>query len=267
MRLYRKAKRLGIWDPAAIDLGRDVEDWRRLSDDERDLLLRATALFQAGEESVVHDLVPLMLVIAREGRLEEELFLTTFLFEEAKHTEFFRRVLDEVVGEPGDLTRFETPSYRAIFYEELPAAMGALLDDPSPAAQARALVTYNMIVEGVLAETGYHGYFAALARQGLMPGLQKGLALLKRDESRHIGYGVYALSRLVRADPALWDVVEARMSELLPQAVGVVEETFAPYDPVPFGLELGEFVAYATGKFQKRYARIERARETAPKTA
>ena len=50
------------------------------------------------------------------------------------------------------------------------------------------------------------------------------------------------------------------MNELLPLALGVVTETFSLYDPMPFGLELDEFVGYATGQFKKRYARIEGAR-------
>jgi len=33
MRLYEKAKRLGVWNPAAIDLGRDARDWDDLEDD------------------------------------------------------------------------------------------------------------------------------------------------------------------------------------------------------------------------------------------
>ncbi len=260
LRLYAKAKRLGVWDPAEIDLGRDVSDWAGLTDTERDLMLRVTALFQAGEESVVLDLLPLMHVLASEGRLEEELFLTAFLWEEGKHTDFFRRFLDEVAAEDSDLARLQTPSYERVFYEELPAAMQALLTDPSPAAQARAAVTYTMIVEGVLAETGYHGYFTALERNDLLPGLREGLAHVKRDESRHIAYGVYLLSRLVQAEPELWPVVEQRMNELLPLALGIVEETFALYEVMPFGLELDEFLGFATSQFGKRYARIERAR-------
>src|SRR5438045_3297654 len=121
LRLYEKAKRLGTWNPSDIDLSRDVDEWRELAPDERDLLLRVTALFQAGEESVVLDLLPLMLVAAREGRLGDELFLTTFLWEEGKHTDFFRRFLDEVACED-DVTGLDTPSYRRIFGEELPAA-------------------------------------------------------------------------------------------------------------------------------------------------
>jgi ribonucleoside-diphosphate reductase beta chain len=259
LRLYEKAKRLGTWNPSDVDLTRDKEEWARLTDAERDLLLRITALFQAGEESVVLDLLPLLLVAAHEGRLEDELFLTAFLWEEGKHTDFFRRFLDEVC-EAGDVAGLETPSYHSLFYDELPKSMAAVLKDESEAAQARALVTYTMVVEGVLAETGYHGYFTALERQGLLTGLRDALAHIKRDESRHIAYGVYAISRLVRNDPSLWEAVEGRMNELLPVALGVVEETFALYDPMPFGLELGEFVEYATEQFGKRFARIDRAR-------
>ena len=80
--------------------------------------------------------------------------------------------------------------------------MNRLRDDHSADAQIRAAATYNMIVEGVLAETGYRSYFLALERNELMPGLREGLAYVKRDESRHIAYGVHPLSRLVDGDPA-----------------------------------------------------------------
>jgi len=260
MRLYQKAKRFGTWDPYSFDLTRDRADWAALTDLQRDALLQLTSLFQAGEESVTLDLLPLIQVIAAEGRLEEELFLTSFLWEEGKHTEFFRRVLDEVCGDPPDLDRYHRASYRRLFYEELPTAMNALRDDPSPAAQAHAVVTYTMIVEGVLAETGYYSYFETLEQNDLLPGLREGVAKLKQDESRHIAYGVYLLARLLAADPELWPAVEARMHELLPVALGVVEESLSAYDEPPFGLAPEVFVEYAMGQFGKRFARLERAR-------
>jgi ribonucleoside-diphosphate reductase beta chain len=262
LRLYDKAKRLGTWDPLEIDLSRDPADWARMTDDERAGMLQINALFVAGEESVTLDLLPLVLAIAREGRLEEELFLTTFLWEEGKHTQFFRRWLDEVAGAPTDLDRWVTPSYRTIFLEELPTSMNALLEDSSPAAQVRAAVTYNMIVEGVLAETGYQVYHDALVERDLLPGLRAGLALVKRDESRHIAYGVYLLSRLVSADPPLWEIVEERMNELLPVALTFVAETFEDYDDdvSPFGITLDMVNAWAMSNFQRRFDRIERAR-------
>ena len=263
MRLYHKAKRLGIWDPRSIDFSQDRLDWQRCTEEEKETLLLQTALFQAGEESVTLDLLPLMMAIAQDGHLEEEMFLTTFLWEEAKHTEFFRRFLDEVAHEQSDLHRFHSPSYRKLFYEELPQTMYALLSDRSPAAQVRASVTYNMIIEGVLAETGYYGYFNMLERNNIMPGLREGIHLLKRDESRHIAYGVLLISRLVAQDKELWSVVESRMSELLPLALGVVQETDTMEDleaERPFGMRTEEYIEYATSQFQKRIARIEKAR-------
>jgi len=262
LRLYQKSKRLGTWDPAAIDFAQDREDWAELGELERETILSLTSLFAAGEEAVTLDLLPLVLAIAREGRIEEELYLTSFLYEEGKHTELFARFLDEVAGSPTDLERFHVPSYRTIFYEELPTAMARLLTDPSREALARASVTYNMIVEGVLAETGYESYHGSLAANGLMPGLCDALVQIKRDEARHIAYGVYLLSRLVAEEPETWDVIETRMNELFPYAVGVVDETFERYENgvTPFGLEQSTFVAYASDQFSKRYERISRAR-------
>jgi ribonucleoside-diphosphate reductase beta chain len=259
MRLYQKAKRLGTWDPQALDFTQDRADWLAMNEDQQKAILQITSLFQAGEEGVTVDLLPLIMVIAEEGRLEEELFLTTFLWEEGKHVELFRRFLDEVCEATGDLHGFHTPNYRALFYEELPEAMQRLRHDSSPEAQVRAAVTYNMIIEGVLAETGYHSYFLALERNDLMPGLREGIGLVKRDESRHIAYGVHLLSRLIGADEALWDVAEQRMGELLVPAMTFIEESFADYGEVsPLGVRLDELSIFAQSQFQKRLDRIRR---------
>ncbi|HEV2735204.1 MAG TPA: R2-like ligand-binding oxidase [Longimicrobiaceae bacterium] len=261
MRLWHKAKKLGVWDPRDVDFAQDARDWEALDDGERDVVLRLTSLFQGGEESVVLDLLPLMGVVAEEGRLEEEMYLTSFLWEEAKHVEAFRRFLDEVARDRSDLSRYHTPSYRRIFHQELPAAMGRLRHDPSPVAQAEASVTYNMIVEGVLAETGYHAYDTLLRRRGIMPGMQRVVGHLRRDESRHLAYGVFLLSRLVaeHGDP-VWEAVQARLEALLEPAMGMIAEIFAAYPVMPFGLRMEEFADFALAQFGRRMARLERAR-------
>src|ERR1700759_2103253 len=100
MRLFRKAKRLGVWNPDDLDFTQDRLDWEAMDPERQKSILRLTTRFLAGEEAVTLDLLPLILAIARQGRLEEEMFLTTFLFEEAKHTDFFTRWLREVAGSP-----------------------------------------------------------------------------------------------------------------------------------------------------------------------
>jgi ribonucleoside-diphosphate reductase beta chain len=261
MQLFRKAKRLGIWNPDDIDYRQDIRDWQRLTDAEQDVLRRLTSLFVAGEESVTLDLLPLIQVIAREGRLEEELFLTTFLWEEAKHVDFFANgVIATVMQHTGDLSHYHTPAYQRLFGDELPRAMHALTSDSSIHAQARASATYNMIVEGVLAETGYEAYFAALARNNLMPGIQHGITMLKRDESRHIAYGIFLLSRLIAQDSRAWQTIEQRLNELFPIAMDIIAEIFAAYPVMPFGLSLDEFAQIALTNFNRRLQRLEKAR-------
>lgn len=260
MRLYEKAKKLGIWNPSEIDLSKDKADWGKFTDEEKDLCLLLLSMFVAGEEAVTLDLLPLIQTIAQEGRIEEEMYLTTFLFEEAKHTDFFRRFMDEVAEAGTDLTRYHSDNYRQLFYEALPSALNALRTDASPANQIAASVTYNMVVEGVLAETGYHAFFTMLERNDLLPGLRKGISLLKQDESRHIAYGVYLLSRLIAAHPQEWDNLQMQMNTLLPAAIGVIGDAFARYQIVPFGLVEEDFVNYAMSQFSKRFERLEKAR-------
>jgi ribonucleoside-diphosphate reductase beta chain len=161
-----------------------------------------------------------------------------------------------VAGNPGDLSHYHLESYRSIVYEALPTALNRLRVDASPAAQVQASVTYNMIVEGVLAETGYHIYYQTLRARTIMPATTKGIDLLKQDESRHIAYGLYLLSRLIAADDSLWEVAESTLNTLLMPAVNVIQEAFACYDPMPFGLQVEDFANYALMQYQKRYARL-----------
>ncbi len=257
MRLYHEAKRLGAWDPRSLDLRQDVDDWGRFTVAERDVLLRLTVLFQAAEESMTRDLLPLIMTVVRDERLEEQLFLTTFLADEAKHTEFFRRVLDEVCRQSGDLQRYQTPSFRHLFAERLPDAMQRLLADPSPTAQAEALVTYSLVGEGVLGDAGYHVFSTALARGDSMPGFREGLRHSQADEARHLAYGLFLLSRLVAEDHDVWSGVSRQMEELLPLTLGIVSEFFEPYDPMPFGLSLDDTVQDAIARFASRWAALE----------
>ena len=262
MRLWQKAKKLGIWNPSDIDFTQDKLDWQGLKANEQDYLLRLCSQFLAGEESVTLDLLPLIMTVAEEGRIEEEMYLTSFLWEEAKHVEGFRRFFDEVAMEHGDLTRFGNAAYDKIFYEELPNAMNRLRTDTSVEAQIRASTTYNMIIEGVMAETGYYSFHKVLTRNNLMPGMQQFVANLKRDESRHIAFAIYFLSRLVaeHGDVA-WTALEARMHELLPLVIetnNLFNEAYA--NGIPFDLDVNEFNEYSTIQFQKRFDRIQKSR-------
>ena len=131
-------------------------------------------MFLAGEEAVTHDLQPFMSAMSAEGRLADEMYLTQFCYEEAKHTEVFRRWLDAVGSRTSDLNGLvaDNPGYRRIFFEALPESLDRLRHDPTPANQVRASVTYNHVVEGALALTGYFAWTRICTELDIFPGMR-----------------------------------------------------------------------------------------------
>ena len=82
------------WDPHE-DIPRELleQDRERLIDREQteaqfDGLRRTLALFGAGEEAVTEDLAPMAMAF---DDVDKQLFITSQLYEEAKHTAFFDR--------------------------------------------------------------------------------------------------------------------------------------------------------------------------------
>jgi ribonucleoside-diphosphate reductase beta chain len=250
-----------FWDPADIDFSQDRHDWQALSDVERDWATRLCAEFIAGEEAVTEDIQPFMTAMRAEGRLGDEMYLTQFAFEEAKHTQVFRLWLD-AVGITEDLHHYldDLPAYRTIFYEELPRSLETLSSDPSPAAQVRASATYNHVIEGMMALTGYYAWHKICVSRGILPGMQELVRRIGDDERRHMAWGTFTCRRHVAADDANWAVFEGRMNELIPLALANTEEAFALYDEIPFGLDKEEFLQYATDKGMRRFGTIGSAR-------
>jgi ribonucleoside-diphosphate reductase beta chain len=255
------------WNPGDIDFSRDAEDWAGLNDMERQTVASLCAQFIAGEEAVTEDIQPFLAAMRAEGRLADELYLTQFAFEEAKHTVGFRRWLD-AVGLTDDLHHLveDNPGYRTIFYEELPKALSALHDDPSPAAQVRASVAYNHVVEGTLALTGYHAWEQVCTGRGIFPGMQRLVRHIGDDERRHMAWGTFTCRRHVAADDANWEIIQLELQRLLQPAVAQITHLFAsveedwPGQAMPFGLEMDVFVTYAMQRGMRRLGTIERAR-------
>jgi ribonucleoside-diphosphate reductase beta chain len=225
-RLWEKAKKL-VWDPADLDFSRDAEDFATMPEEHRYPVIGLARGFMVGEEGVTLDILPLIMATADQGRLEEVMYLTTFAFEEAKHVEFFRRWFDAVgidlaqaemaMAERMRARGIEPPDperRQGIFESEVPTTMRALLRDHSPWAFLNAAVTYNQFVEGCLAIAGYRVWARAFAHMGVLPGLRDGLALVQRDESRHIAYGTYLCRRIIAADPGLAEPAVQRLQDL-----------------------------------------------------
>ncbi len=260
LRLFIKGN-ARFWDPTAIDFSRDAQDWVELNDEQRRSATYLVSQFIAGEEAVTEDIQPFMKAMSTEGRFGDEMYLTQFCFEEAKHTQVFRMWMDSV-GLREDLQAFvaDNPFYRRLFYEELPESLHALEHDASPRNQIRASVTYNHVIEGSLALTGYHAWQKVCTRYDIFPGMQKLIRFISDDERRHMAWGTFTCRRHVAADDSLWATVGERMDELLPLALGMIDWVNQQFEEQPFGLDNNEFLTYAADRAQRRLSAIESAR-------
>jgi hypothetical protein len=84
----------------------------------------------------------------------------------------------------------------------------------SGAFDPQSAVTYNQFVEGCLAFSGYRVWGELFDMFGVLPGMQEGLRLVRRDEGRHITYGTYLARRVVAAHPELLDFAKDRLKHL-----------------------------------------------------
>jgi ribonucleoside-diphosphate reductase beta chain len=253
--LYRRWERQQ-WAVSDLDLTKDMADWASLPAGIRTVMQNTMTLFFIGEQAVTDTLAPVLHAASRE---DERIFLSTQIADEARHTVFFQRFFEEVLGVGGGLHAAlaavaprATEGFRKIFEHQLRDAMDLVRREPdNEKAWVEGVVTYHLIIEGYLAVTGQRSLLRTLRNAGLMPGFRAGFTAVARDESRHIGFGVLALRRRVSADPRMAHVITDKVSVLLEPAVWTV---VGPDRKLPFedpreipealrvnGLELRDF--------------------------
>ena len=276
MRLFLQGARKH-WDPAEIDYTEDRAHWDMLDDAMREAILSLAVMFIIGEESVTEDIQPFMRAMSAEGRFEDEMYLTQFAYEEAKHVQVFRNWLD-AVGATRDLHDIVESGMEhttrgvlstgegGIFSHLQPEAMGRLEHDHGPQAQIRANVIYNQYVEGTLALTGYWAWSKLLDATGGFPGMREIIRCLARDERRHIAWGTYNIRRHVAADDAMWDYTVHCLDEMRHDLYEQERIRARHADPEAerYGTGIGigpqERFDYQLSRLERRYGAIESAR-------
>jgi ribonucleoside-diphosphate reductase beta chain len=260
--LYRRWEQQQ-WAVSDLDFTQDKADWASLPHGIQQVTQHTMTLFFIGEQAVTDTLAPLLHAAPRE---DERIFLATQIADEARHTVFFQRFFEEVLGVGGGLHAAldainprATEGFRKIFEHQLRDAMDLVRREPdNQRAWVEGVVTYHLIIEGYLGITGQRSLLRMLRNVGLMPGFRTGFTAVARDESRHIGFGVLALRRRVAAEAETGRVIALKVLELLEPAVRTV---ISPDRRIPFedprdipqpmrvdGLELREFALTSLAK-------------------
>jgi ribonucleoside-diphosphate reductase beta chain len=230
------------WRAHEIDFSVDREQWVTTPHESQIHTTWSLGSFYIGEERVTADLVPFV-AAAPSGEIEA--FLSTQLVDEARHAVFFDRFGSEVMvleaddlrGRLRELESMMLDPWHKVFDDDLRGIAREIAERPDDLDLfVKGIVTYHMVIEGVLAMTGQHMILKYLEEHGLFPGFQKGFSMIERDEHRHIAFGVRFLRDAIEQEPRYRDLVLERVLELVPRAVHV----FVP----PYADNAREFVSY-----------------------
>ncbi len=261
------------WDPyEAIPAELLAQDRERLIDsdwtDEEFRGFRASiAKFGAGEEAVTEDLAPLAIAL---DDIDDGMFVSSQIYEEAKHAVFFDRYWREVIDPVAEARGIERlpPTDEEFFndayvqlFDRTEAAMHRLLEDGENTVHNRvvAYCHYHLAVESVLAQTAYYGYQAQYSDTGPefdqfedgtrteLDGLIEGITRIRSDEGRHVGFGMRKVQEHIEAGDVDEVIIRETLQELLPHIAGIVDD--GQYDT---DFDSTPLVEYASEKLSRR---------------
>jgi ribonucleoside-diphosphate reductase beta chain len=217
------------WSASTLDFSVDREQWPALDERARTRLMSRFSAFFIGEERVATAFAPF---VGAAESLEEEAFLATQLVDEVRHTVFFDRFFEQVVGlDAQDTTeaRLErtrqqvNADFGAVFDRRLMDIAERLRANPSDEETLVEGVTlYHIAIEGTLALTGQHLLTTLLEERDWLPGFLEGIKNVSRDEHRHLAFGSWYLQRKFRQDARCGDVIHRTLLEVLPLLQGVL---------------------------------------------
>jgi ribonucleoside-diphosphate reductase beta chain len=262
MDLYRRWESQQ-WAVGDLDFTLDREDWLNATELERKSTLWSHRLFFNGEERVTATLAPFVWAAPIP---EIEIFLSTQMVDEARHTVFFQRWWQEVVGteskDLGELLAEIRPNanagYNELFYERLPSAAQRLASNPKDFdAFVEGVTIYHIIIEATIALTGQRFELESMRELGSTNrGFYRGFTAIARDESRHVSFGIKVLQEAVRENPERFaPLIQKTLVECLPLVAGTLD----PPDPryiTDFGHTESEILQFAFESLNKRLRAI-----------
>ena len=251
------------WRVSDLDFGPDRQLWQEATDLERQATLWSRRLFFQGEERVTATLAPFVWAAPTP---EIEIFLSTQMVDEARHTVFFDRWWREVPGSDAidlrgmlDGIRLEVnEGYTKLFYDRLPGIAQKLANDPRDVeAFVEGVTIYHIVVEATLALTGQRFELETIRERGFThTGFYAGFTAVARDESRHVNFGIKVLHDFVQEDPQRFaPIIQRTLVECLPLISGTIHPPDERYI-TEFGHTEQEVLDYAMTSLNKRLQAI-----------
>jgi ribonucleoside-diphosphate reductase beta chain len=213
------------WRSQEIDFTPDRLQWEKLSEQERRERINGLSAFFKGEACVTDTLGPYVTAMPDE---EMRIFITTQLVDEARHTVFFARFFNEVLGiDKGALedTLAEVQQYmntdlKYILIDSLSEVAERIRQEPRNMAHlVEGITLYHVVIEGMMALAGQRGILDYYRQNNLFPAFRGGFTAVARDESRHVVFGVKFLRDMIQQDAQNARVVQAAINKYAATAI------------------------------------------------
>ena len=181
-----------MWTAEEIDLAKDQQDWKKLSDGERHFLSHVLAFFAASDGIVNENLAARFYreITAPEARA----YYSMQMLIETVHSETYSLLIETYINDANEKRRlFNAIDTVPIVGEKARWALQWLADDRS---LAERLVAFAC-VEGIFFSSSFCSiYWLKDMKQGMMPGLCFSNELISRDEGLHTDFAVLLHSKL-----------------------------------------------------------------------
>src|SRR5712692_6912526 len=213
------------WRAQDIDFSGDRKQWEGMSQDDRNMRLYGLSAFFQGEACVTDTLGPYVIAMPDE---EMRIFLTTQLADEARHTVFFARFFNEVLGVDKNsleemlavARQYMNPHIQYILIDALSEVAERIRQEPGNLAYlVEGITLYHVIVEGTLALAGQRSILEFYRQNNLFPAFRGGFTAVARDESRHVVFGVKFLRDMIQRDNAKARVIHDAVTRYAPIAI------------------------------------------------
>lgn len=188
--LYKKAES-SFWTVSEIDLAKDMNDWVKLNDNERNFIKNIIGFFAASDGIIMENLASRFLndVQIPEARA----FYSYQIFNESIHSETYSLLIDTYIKDVEEKDRIFNSIENIVSIGKKANWANKWIEDKDISFSTR-LIAFA-IVEGIF----FSGSFCAIywiKKRGLMPGLTFSNELISKDEGLHCEFAILLYSMI-----------------------------------------------------------------------
>jgi ribonucleoside-diphosphate reductase subunit M2 len=202
-----------FWRPEEIDLSKDLNDWKTLTNDEQHFIKMIIAFFAGSDGLVLENLAARFMNDVQNS--EARAFYGFQIAMENIHSETYSLLIDTYIRDEEEKNKlFNAIENFPCIKKKADWAKKWIGDKRS--SFASRLVAFA-VIEGIFFSSSFANIFL-IKKRGLMPGLTFSNELISRDEALHTEFAVLLYSKLQRKLP------KKRIYEIIQEAVEIEKE-------------------------------------------